>query len=64
MRQPPYQTFPQISDDRILLRQILKSDIKDIIEISFYDGVQTESKAAHLLFRITFKNLSVTHQNR
>ena len=40
MRLPPYDEFPSISDDKILLRQIQNSDIKDIIEISFYDAVQ------------------------
>jgi ribosomal-protein-alanine N-acetyltransferase len=40
MRLPPYNNFPRISDDKILLRQIQFSDIKDIIEISFYDSIQ------------------------
>jgi len=40
MRLPPYDKFPSISDDKIVLRQIQFSDIEDIIEISFYDAVQ------------------------
>jgi ribosomal-protein-alanine N-acetyltransferase len=40
MRLPPYDKFPNISDDKILLRQIQFSDINDIIEISFYDAIQ------------------------
>jgi len=40
MRLPPYGKFPSISDDKILLRQIQFTDIKDIIEISFYDSIQ------------------------
>jgi ribosomal-protein-alanine N-acetyltransferase len=40
MRLPPYDKFPSISDDKILLRQIQFSDINDIIEISFYDAIQ------------------------
>ncbi len=40
MRLPPYDTFPNISDNKILLRQIQFSDINDIIEISFYDSIQ------------------------
>lgn len=40
MKLPPYSTFPDISGDNILLRQIHTSDIKDIIEISFYDSKQ------------------------
>ena len=40
MKIPPYDAFPNISDDKILLRQIQVSDINDIIEISFYDSIQ------------------------
>lgn len=40
MRLPPYDKFPSISDDKILLRQIQFSDINDIIEISYYDSNQ------------------------
>lgn len=40
MTLPPYDYFPIISDNKILLRQIQFSDIKDIIEISFYDAIQ------------------------
>ena len=40
MNTPPYNIFPFISGDKISLRQILPSDITDIIEISFYDAIQ------------------------
>ena len=40
MRLPPFDKFPSVSDDKILLRQIQFSDINDIIEISFYDSIQ------------------------
>ena len=40
MKLPPYDNFPSISDNKILLRQILFSDIDEIIEISFYDAIQ------------------------
>lgn len=43
MRLPPYDKFPSISDDKILLRQIRFSDINDIIEISFYNSIQATS---------------------
>lgn len=43
MRLPPYDKFPSISDDKILLRQIQFSDINDIIEISFYDSIQAKT---------------------
>jgi ribosomal-protein-alanine N-acetyltransferase len=40
MKLPPYAIFPIISGDRISLRQIMTSDIEDLIEISFYDAIQ------------------------
>ncbi|UFK97968.1 GNAT family N-acetyltransferase [Kaistella faecalis] len=40
MRLPPYDKFPIISGNKIVLREIKSSDINDIIEISFYDAVQ------------------------
>jgi ribosomal-protein-alanine N-acetyltransferase len=40
MKLPPYNTFPTISDDSVLLRQILPQDIADIVPISFYDAIQ------------------------
>ena len=43
MRLPPYNNFPRISDNKVLLRQIQFSEIKDIIEISFYDSIQATS---------------------
>ena len=43
MRLPPYDKFPSIGDDKIVLRQIQLSDVKDIIEISFYDSIQAKT---------------------
>lgn len=40
MKLPPYDIFPIITGDKISLRQIQTSDIKDLIEISFYDSIQ------------------------
>ncbi|MEO5776579.1 MAG: GNAT family protein [Flavobacterium sp.] len=40
MKLPPYKNFPTIAGDKITLREITASDIVDLIEISFYDGVQ------------------------
>lgn len=40
MNLPPYDTYPTIDGDNIMLRQVLASDIRDLVEISFYDGVQ------------------------
>jgi ribosomal-protein-alanine N-acetyltransferase len=43
MKLPPYDFYPSISDEKIVLRQILASDIQDVIEISFYDSVQAKT---------------------
>jgi ribosomal-protein-alanine N-acetyltransferase len=40
MKLPPYVKFPDISDDNITLRQIQFPELKDLLEISYYDGVQ------------------------
>lgn len=40
MKLPPFNIFPNITGDKILLRQIMTADIKDLVEISFYDAVQ------------------------
>lgn len=40
MNLPPYDTYPTISNETVILRQVLPSDIADILEISFYDAVQ------------------------
>lgn len=41
----PYQfdKFPNITGDRISLRQVLDVDIQDLIEISFYDAIQAKT---------------------
>jgi ribosomal-protein-alanine N-acetyltransferase len=40
MKLPPYNTFPIIVGNKTTLRQIEKTDIKDIIEISYYNAIQ------------------------
>lgn len=40
---PPYTPFPTISDERITLCQILPSDLEDLLEICFYDGVKANT---------------------
>lgn len=54
MNIPPYKNYPIISNDRISLRQIHNSDIKNIIEISFYDAVQatTLQQATEMISKI------------
>jgi ribosomal-protein-alanine N-acetyltransferase len=39
MKLPPYPIFPTITGNKISLRQIMVSDIEDLIEISFYNSV-------------------------
>ncbi len=43
MNLPPYRIFPNISDDKVLLRQIKITDIKDLVEISYYDSVRAKT---------------------
>lgn len=43
MKLPPYDIYPSISDEKIALRQILTSDIQDVIEISFYDSIPAKT---------------------
>jgi ribosomal-protein-alanine N-acetyltransferase len=54
MRLPPYDIFPIISGNRISLRQIMTSDIEDLIKISFYDAIQatTLQQAAEMQDKI------------
>ncbi|MBL7897485.1 MAG: GNAT family N-acetyltransferase [Crocinitomicaceae bacterium] len=48
MKLPPFEIYPSISNDKILLRQILDSDMNDLIEISFYDSIQAKTLAQAL----------------
>jgi len=43
MKLPPYDTYPNIIGDKIILRQVLQSDLKDILAISVYDAVQAKT---------------------
>jgi len=45
MNLPPYDTFPNLSGDNILLREILHDEIKDIVEISRYDAIPAKNVA-------------------
>ncbi len=38
MKLPPYEQFPEMLSDMILLRQVLPADIEGLVEISFYDA--------------------------
>lgn len=40
MNIPPFTIFPHIIGEKISLRRILAEDIKDLVEISFYDAIQ------------------------
>lgn len=54
MQLPPYDVFPTIHADRIILREILRSDLEHILEISFYDGkpAADTAEALEMLQRI------------
>lgn len=40
---PPYKEHPTLSTDRIMLRQIGVEDIKQVVDISFYDAKKAET---------------------
>jgi ribosomal-protein-alanine N-acetyltransferase len=54
MNLPPYQDFPTLKNSMILLREIRPEDIKDLVEISFYDGkaASDEEEAKFMQARI------------
>lgn len=37
---PPYQNFPTLTSKGIVLRQVLNTDAHEIMEISYYNGIQ------------------------
>ncbi|MDO9274235.1 MAG: GNAT family N-acetyltransferase [Lutibacter sp.] len=43
MKLPPYPNFPVISNSKIRLRQIIASDMDDLLEISYYDAKQAKN---------------------
>lgn len=43
MNLPPFDIFPFISDGKISLRQIIASDMDDLLEISYYDAKQAKN---------------------
>lgn len=54
MNLPPFDKYPEISSDRIVLRQIIPEEISQIVEISFYDAkpAASELEAIEMLLRI------------
>jgi len=54
MLPPPYTSFPELTGNGVLLRRVLPSDLRELVEISFYDGVQaaTINEAAVMQQRI------------
>lgn len=45
MNLPPFDIFPLIYNKKIRLRQIIASDMKDLLEISYYDAKQAKNVA-------------------
>lgn len=43
MRKPPFDHFPVLSDDKVVLRQIDDTDLADLVDITFYDAVQANT---------------------
>ncbi len=40
---PPYTSYPILTGNQVMLRQITVEDIQDIIAISYYDGLQASN---------------------
>lgn len=51
---PPYSPFPEITSSDLILKEVTPNDIKNLIEISFYDGklAQTLEEATAMQNRI------------
>lgn len=43
MKLPPYNIFPNISGDKVSLRQICTADMDELVEISYYDAIQAKT---------------------
>ena len=65
MNLPPYQSFPELISDTLILRQIVKDDIESIVEISFYNALPalTVEDAAEMQERtnLDYQNGSSIH---
>ena len=57
---PPYPHFPVLRNERIMLRQVFPADLKDLMEISYYDAVQAKTieEAAEMQQRIDLDYLA------
>jgi ribosomal-protein-alanine N-acetyltransferase len=40
---PPYKNFPMLSSNHIVLRQVINADAYEIMDISYYDGIQASN---------------------
>lgn len=65
MKLPPYDKFPEIVSDEIVLRQINSEDIKDIVQISFYDAQPAltvdEASKMQIKINLDYQNGSSIH---
>lgn len=65
MNLPPYQNFPELISDTLILRQIVEDDIESLVEISFYNALPalTVEDAAEMQERINldYQNGSSIH---
>lgn len=55
MSRPPFARFPVLKNERITMREIMRDEVSDIIEISFYDSKPAKdfAEAKEMLERIT-----------
>ena len=62
---PPYKNYPVVYNNEIELREILPDEIKDVVEISFYDGIKAatieQAKAMHKTISEDYKNGNSIH---
>ena len=62
MNLPPYNTFPIISSDRIELREVQTSDLKDMLDISYY-GIKKANTIEEALEMLEKINEDYTNGN-
>jgi len=65
MKLPPYDKFPEINSETIISREIQDDDLKNVVDISFYDAIPalTVEKAKEMQDRINqdYQNGSSIH---
>jgi len=54
---PPFDTYPQLSNSAIVLREPVPEDLERLVPISFYDGIKAAgtAEARAMLQRLRFE---------